>query len=335
MASYLTSSTLIESVKRRASIPQSQSTFTEDDLLAFANEELSIGLLPSILQFHEEFLVYETTVPLYSGVQNYSIPGRAIGGKVRNVFYMDTNGNPQTTARISPENVVYYNNTTLTSNPTYYLKNNELVFVNKIGGSISPSNPPTPAGGSLKISYYLRPNQLVSEKRCAVIKSIDATTNTVVIDGVVPSVFSPVNVGFKKLDIIESVGGHRTKAMDIVPTNIVFGTVGVQDGQITFSELPPNLVPGDHIALAGETMIPQIPDDLHSVLAQRVAARCLEALGDQNGLQAANLKLQEMEQKTGNLIDNRTEGQPQKVINFRGLLRNSRIRRRGRLNGPS
>lgn len=319
MASYLTSSTLIESIKRRASIPQSQSTFTEDDFLAFANEELSIGLLPSIMQFHEEFLVYTMDIPLLPNVQNYPIPPRAVGSKIRTAFYLDPQGNLRSVARVSPENAIFYQNSGIdTSYITFYLQNNEIVFVNKMGIA--------PTGSNLRVTYYLRPNQLVSESRCGVIAQINTETNTITLEDSVPSIFN--NSGFQPLDLIERIGGHRTKAMDLIP-------LSTSDNTITFSSLPTNLAVGDHVALAGETMIPQIPDDLHSVLAQRVAARCLEALGDQNGLQAANVKLAEMEQKTGNLIDNRTEGQPQKIVNFKGLLRNARIRRRGIVNGSS
>ena len=80
----------------------------------------------------------------------------------------------------------------------------------------------------------------------------------------------------------------------------------------------------DLVTLAGETIIPQIPDELHSMLAQRVACRCLEALGDQQGLQAANLKLAEMEAKSATLINDRIESSPQKIVN-----RNSPLMRKG------
>ena len=87
---------------------------------------------------------------------------------------------------------------------------------------------------------------------------------------------------------------------------------------------------GDHIAISTESAIPQIPDDLHPVLAHRVAARILEALGDTEGLQNANTKLAELEQQTTTLIDNRVEDSPKKVVNRHSNLRaglNSRYRR--------
>lgn len=50
---YYTSNTLIESVKRRMAFPIAQVTFSNEDILALANEELFLAQVPSIMQFHE------------------------------------------------------------------------------------------------------------------------------------------------------------------------------------------------------------------------------------------------------------------------------------------
>lgn len=304
MASYMTSSTLIESVKRRESIPTSQVTFETEDFLAFANEEISVGLLPSILQFHEEYLVYSSNIPLVANRSDYGIPERAVGNKVRAVFYQDSNGNLQEVSRIFPEDRAQYVSSEV---QCFFLQNNSIVLVPEVGASVS---------GSLLVMYYMRPNQLVEESRVASITAIDRTTGVITVDAV-PSVISATT----PVDLIEKKGGHKILQLDVSPV-----TTNSTTNEITFStsDIPDDLVAGDHIALAGECIIPQIPDDLHVVLAQRVAARCLEALGDQNGLNAANTKLQELEQRMGNVIDNRTEGNPQKAINKNSFLRRQR-----------
>jgi hypothetical protein len=124
--------------------------------------------------------------------------------------------------------------------------------------------------------------------------------------------------------MLESNGGLRLLIKDVLPTAINRGT-----NTLTFatSDIPSLLSAGDHIAFSGECIVPQIPEDLHSILAQRVAARCVEAMGDNAGLQAANAKISEMELKMGNLIDNRSESDPQKITNFNGLLRGGKRRR--------
>ena len=308
MSSYLTTDSLIESVKRRASIPESQVTFQDSDFLAFANEEIAIGLLPVIMQFHEEFFVYDKEIPLVANKSAYSIPSRAVGSKLRSIFYKDSSGNLQEMARIQPEDIMYFRSAGSGNQYNqYYIQNNTVVLAQDVGASPS---------GSLLMYYYMRPNQLVAESRVSVITAIDTVTGVITVD-TVPSVFSSSST----FDLIEANGAHRTKALDLSASN-----VNSSSGMITFDadDLPSDLEVGDHINLSGESVIPQMPDDLHSVLAQRVAARCLESLGDQAGLQSANAKLTEMELKMGNLIDNRTENNPPKVNNLRGILRQGR-----------
>ena len=106
---YLTSSSLIATVKREGMIPSSQNTFTDADFLQIANQELRIGLMPSILQYHEEYYVRDSApIPIVSGVSNYPIPYRAVGGKFREVFYVDSQGQLRSMTRISPDDRPYY-----------------------------------------------------------------------------------------------------------------------------------------------------------------------------------------------------------------------------------
>ena len=63
------------------------------------------------------------------------------------------------------------------------------------------------------------------------------------------------------------------------------------------------------------------------VLAQRVAQRVLEALGDTEGLNNATAKIAEMENKLTTMLDNRVEVAPRKVVNralMTGVNRNKR-----------
>lgn len=311
MASYLTSDTLIDSVVRRAHIPESQNTFTDDDFLAFANEEMQIGIVPSVLKMHEEFLVYNQTTALVADTANYEIPYRAIGNKVRTMFYQDANSNIMELARILPDDLPYYQSAININYPrVFYLQNSDVILVP--GVSTGPS-------GSIVFSYYMRPNQLVASSRVCTITTIDRATGDITCNSV-PTIMTAST----PLDFLQTRGGHKTLDIDIIPTSVNTTTNVIS---FNVADIPANLIVGDMIALAGETMIPQIPDELHSVLAQRVACRCLEAQKDTEGLSSANAKLQEMEINLGIVIDNRTEGQPQKVANLRSPLRMSKFRR--------
>lgn len=315
---YYNSETLIDAVKREGMIPSNQSTFTDADFLAFANQETRIGIVPTIMSLHEEFFVRDSDpVDLVANKNNYTIPYRAIGGKLRAVFYQDSNGNLRSMTRINPEDRPFYQQTNLQNRFVFfYVQGNDIVLLPDVGES---------ATGSLIFSYYLRPNDLVDDSRVATISLITedsgAGTTTFTVDQI-PTGFTTASVH----DILQTKPGHRTIDIDVTPS-----AIDTTNLTITFDsdDVSSDIIVGDYISFAGECIIPQIPSSLHDILAQRVAARCLQALGDQPGLQMAKERLAEMETKTGNLVDNRTEGEPVKINNLRGLLRNAKVRKRG------
>ena len=315
---YLTSDDLIASIKRRAAIPVSQVTFSNQDLLDFANEEMQMGILPSVLQLHEEFFLTMEDVPLQSNVNKYEIPYRAVGSKLRDIVFEDTNGNLYEMARISPDERVHYQFMDGSFNQAYrfYIENNAVVPVPGVGDNVS---------GSFVMAYYMRPNQLVLNSRAAIITGTSVSgLNTILQLSSAPSNIVDGSV----VDFLQTAPGHRTLKYDYTLTP---GTVNQVNKTFTIptADLPTSLSVGDYICLAQEAIIPQIPAELHPVLAQRAAARCLEALGDTSGLQNANLKLAEMEMKLTNIIDNRAESSPIKVVNFHSPLRYGKFRRIG------
>jgi len=312
MAQHFTSSTLIASVKRRASIPTNQSLFSDADLLAFADEEISLGLLPSILRLHEDYYLFVDPVSLQDGISKYEIPHRSVGNKLRDVQFRDSNGNISEMTRIGiqdqPEYIGPYTDNRIYA---FYIENNQVVLKPEVTGTIS---------GDLLMVYYLRPNQLVDESRASTITAIDTDTGIISVDNV-PDGFGIAN----KYDFIKADAPFSTIALELTATSVNSTT---NEYTFTTTDIPGRLSVGDYINLECETIVPQVPADLHVVLAHRVAARCLEALGDIQGLQAANQKLAEMEQNTTNLIDNRVESAPKKVVNRHSLARSGLYRKR-------
>lgn len=315
MASYYTTTTLIESIKRRAMLPSNSKTLLPADYLAFSNEEMMIGIVPTILELHEEYFVTTKRIPLVSNVRSYQIPNRSIGDRLRDVFYEDNSGNVTKMTRIAPEDRSYFQSGNSENNSLiYYIQGDEIVI---------PGINSTPTG-YIAITFFMRPNELVLETRVAMIQSITVDSNTGRTTFNVNKTPSGMTIT-TPLDIMQTKASHRTHNFDILPVD-VGGT------SITFntSEISSDIVVGDYIAFAGECIIPQIPDELHPVLAQRAALRCLDAIGDVAGVDSGNKKLIEMEQKTQTLVDNRVAGSPQKVTNLGGILRNGRIGRRRR-----
>lgn len=309
---YMTSSTLIESIKNRAMLPENQITFTPERFLRFATEELDMAIIPYVMQYHEDFFLVTEDVPLVGGVSKYQIPYRAIGNKLRDVSYFDGTNTIYEMTRITVDDLSYYqqgsgDSFSSSGYRVFYIQNDEVCLV---------TQNQTSSTGFLRMTYYVRPNQLVDSKRVAVITSINRTTGEIGVNAIPGNITLGIN-----LDIIKTKSSHKCLVRDIQATNIS----GVNNIiTLALSNIPASLVVGDRIALAEETDIPQIPTDLHSMLAQRVACRCLEALGAKEDLQAANAKLAEMEQKGASIIDNRVEGAPLKLVNRHGFLARKR-----------
>lgn len=315
MSRYLSTNRLIESVRNRAMLPSTQQTFQEADFLMFANEEMDNSVVPFIHSFRQDYLLGSTDVPFEQNVLRYKIPERAIASKLRDVSIKDSAGNVYEMTRIFIEDEPYfqynYAGAGMNGFRCFYTEADEIVF---------PEGTSLFGPISFKMSYYIRPNQLVSESRVARVVNVDKNTNTITIDNF-PTVFG----GATKFDITSCKSPYTLVAMDIEPTVLP----NSNSLTMTFETLPRYISKGDVVSLPEETIIPQIPVELHSLLAQRVAMRCLEALGDTQGLSNATAKLQEMEAKLGGVLSDRVEGAPQKVNNLHSNLRASRRWTRG------
>ena len=63
----MTVSELLVSIKSRMMLPEANSTFSDADLIAFMNEEMLIGLVPSVLQMKDNYLTAKAVTPLSTG----------------------------------------------------------------------------------------------------------------------------------------------------------------------------------------------------------------------------------------------------------------------------
>jgi hypothetical protein len=378
MSSILKTGDLIKSIKRRAFIPNSQESFTDEDLLRTATEEINIGLVPLIQRMHEEHLVYYTDLQLVDGKKRYAIPSRAHGNKLRDVALVDENGNIFEMHRYSINEVSdFTNTTTYINNRGFYLENNDVILSNFDANDRM----------KLRVYFYMRPNHLVLESAGGIVIGIAETFE---VDQINPKTgaFTNVTAGTKTTftsaahglvngQLVQISGANTTPSVDgfheifIIDSDnfsVEFNTssIGAITGnfgaalsvkRLTLSALPatflqnnffdfvqnvspnkiihydrrfnainqvskqisfiatdiPDVIVGSYITLAEETFVPNIPTELHPILAQRVAVSCLEAMGDEQNKQSAERKLAAMEKDAGTFLDNRVEGAMQKI----------------------
>ncbi len=461
---YYTSDQIVSAVQRKIMLPLAQQTFSSDDILAFANEEMKISQVPSVLQFHEEYYTTTEDVPLASFQSRYPVPTRAIGQRLRDLFWKDSSGNLYDMTRVSQDDRAYWQRNIGANEAIhkYYFEGNDVV--------LTPAVVTDPTG-FLTFVYYIRPNELVDNSRAATVQQFfnvfsvnnaDINTGDIVYimgqqsnsgfnnpvnvpggfyyQGMfipydqsylaqvslaptqIPVLFTatnttPVNdlqfligpdsnttalnltntmnAAFPSLDMVGTynatvVGNTITLTYTVLPlsstTNTLINfpsgaayiipvnavstsnttggfTINAQTG-IIFDMIPSNItdnilvdflqtnaghkirtyskpiysisgntaffntldIPydmqvGDYICQEHECIIPYLPDDLHIALIERTCSRILASMGDMQGLQVVDAKLADIEKRSGTLVDNRSEGNPQKITARGSLLR--------------
>lgn len=292
-----TAGDLINRAKRAASIPAAQSTFTDLTLLDIANEQLQAYIVPLITSQREDYFVTSLDVPLVNGTVAYRLPYRAVGQALRQVYRVNAQGRLSTFPRLSRED--------LDGAPAgFYLEGNVL--------TIAINDPPTVTqlGVSLRLSYHQRPNTLVSDGEGAVVDSINVGARSVTLASPPPGDFTSSAL----YDLVRGRPGYESLAVDQAAT--------VAGSTLTFANaLPADLVAGDVVCIAGESIYPQIPVEMHPLLAQRVAVKCLEEMGDTDNLQAATAALARMEQDAVKLITPRVAGNTERIVNRGSIFR--------------
>lgn len=312
MAVYYTSNTLIDAVRRRASLPKADSLYSDEDILAFATDEIYDDVIPLIRNSQEEYLIYTKKVLVQNGVQAYEIPERSVASELRDLYFEDSNGNIYEMTRILPDDKFdrRYLSRSVSQPYNFYMENNTIVLNEKIN---------SPATGYLVMKFILRPSALVVTDRVAKITDIDRTTGVITVSKI-PSVFDMS----LKYDFTKTRSPHNMLGMDVSP--IGFNLIS---NQITFnvSDIPDKLAVGDRICIENESDIPQIPTEMHRLVIAKTVERVLEGIRDTDGLANAIRKTQQVEKGMDDLMENRVTSAPLKIKNKTSFLRR-RFRRR-------
>lgn len=299
MAQY-TTTTLLADIRTGGMLPNvSSAVFTDANLLRLADREMQIGIVPLVMSTREEFFVAHTdyTIATGAGEQSALLPARAIGGKVRDVELMVNGTTYQQVPQIDMADREG-------SNAGFYVEGNILKLYNPVGSW--PTN-------TLRVFYFRRPSRLVATTAVGVVTTIVGRVVTV---SSAPGTFSS-SVTY---DLVRQVPGYDCLAIDQA------ATLSVND--LTFAVAlptdPASLAVGDYVTLAEESPVPQIPPEMHPVLAQRVIVKVLEAIGDSSGMQAAQSKLEEAEHAALTLLSPRVDGEPKRIRNMSSPFRRRR-----------
>lgn len=308
----VTTDQFVTNVKRRVTIPASQALLSDLDILAFADHQMKVRLLPMLTSLRQEFFVVKVDQPVTKNLATYKVPYRSVGRTLRDLKMVDQTGNiTLDLVQYAEEDISYINNAGGFVRRGFYFRGDNVVLV------------PIPDidGLTLEMWYELRPSRLVPVTYAAVVTGIAGTTVTC---SNISSQFGTVG-NILNVDVIDQNQGNSCLGFDLQAT---YATAT----EFTFAAgaLPPTLAVGNYIAVSDTTPVVQLPDEVTVLLETLTAMRVCHAIGDFEGKQMLEAEAAQEEKALLLLLQPRIEGETQKIINRDGLLRRSRFNfRRG------
>lgn len=291
---------LVENIKLRCMVPRSQLTFSDENIVQLANDELQTEVVPLVMSTREEYFVeeYDLASPA-DGV--IDIPAGAVGAKLRSVCYVQQ-GSPLVLINLPRidldvvSGVGFWNWNTLAG---FYVQGNSIILY---------PNTSVPVNTPMRLYFYRRTLVLADVENYGQVISVDSNTNTIQLDSV-PSSWQVGSV----LNAVSSVPNFKTVNPEIEITAISSPSIIVDNVA--------DISVGDYISAEGYSAIPQIPVEAHAYLSQLTAVKLLESLGDRPGMEVAQAKAEKLKQNLLTMISQRVDGSVKKVMNASGGLR--------------
>jgi hypothetical protein len=302
---------LLASIKRNQTIAASSFRFDDTDLLAMADEEIQDVIIPMILRLHSDRLLYTEVQQVVANKKSYTMPYRAIGGQLRELFFQDDLLNPTLTRDLRLYDYTYGVQITTPGNPLgFYFSSNTVNLV------------PTPNSnyGYLNFTYPIQHNSLVLSSAVAVVQSVDLEAGDVTLTSLPPATFS----ASVYCDFIQANPRCNPRILSFDKQ-----ILGVNEHVLSFnpSDIPDELVAGDRVTLAGQTDTLLLPDECYKYLSKAIELKIIEAQKDLQAYTAFKPQLNELRRIMENILTPRITGEPKIIINRNGFL-NRRMRRK-------
>lgn len=294
-----TATDLIAAVGRAYFMPTSQNTFSDADLLAFADEELSSYFIPRLMSaagaYNEYALQYTTDTN-----NKIRVPSRAVGSSLSYIRILQSGGDPDNDRHwwYLPGGIRTEDANRITDNYMFSFYNSYLRL-----------NPEPDAGRTIEVGYVARPGQLVVPSNTTyvtTVATVGSTTFTVASS-------STVNSTTQKFDIIKATPNFEYIAFDNTSTTTTT-TITPSGG------VPAQLEVGDYIVRQGYSPVPQLPVEWFPYLAARVAYRCASAFQDDSGMSKLAARIDGYEAAIIQTVESRMRGSKRFVSGSRRHL---------------
>jgi hypothetical protein len=313
MSKVLNGDKLVASVRKRTMTPDDTSIFTDQDILDIMDEEIDVEVLEKLIVLHGDNLTVQVDIPRNAN-GSYDMPYRAIGNKLRDVTLI-SGGTVYELSQVSIGSLPDYSHSidTATYLDNFYVQNNKIRLV-----------APNRSYDSIRMHYYLRPNVITKLEEAGIISAVVADTPSV---GLTTITLSKVGKNFSSSSDYDIVGKRTPNSIygyDLTPVSVTTGSSGsIVFNTADLEDFIVDIKVGDYVTLAEETPVPNMPTEMHPLIAQAAAIHILESLTDTEALKNAQARMAKMTKAVQTLIDSRVELSPKKIKPRHGTLNSS------------
>lgn len=302
MARDYTTTGLIESIQNRGQFALNDSTFTAARVLALADEEMRTTIVPLVRENRNDHFVTSEDVTTTAATA-YDIPEEALNRGLFNVAMLDSQGNPYGLTVIDFDRLIdlpqVWSALRREWRRGYYVRGDQVHLY-----------PSSIAGETLRLYYERLPNRLIATSGAAQVVSVNTVNGEITcVTGTVPDAWA---VG-TELCIVKGKPGFTLRVESSIAVTATTSVVDLPVADVA------NVVAGDWIAPVGDSPILQLPTETHPLLAQRMACKLLEAMGDEYLLVAKEDWKEELAAYKRS-YPTRTEKGPRRVFGLGGRL---------------
>lgn len=292
MAIDYTTTALLSLVRLRGMLSDTDTTWTDANILAIMNDELAGTVVPTVMGWGAEYFVQSSDTTTVSGTNAYAIPTRSVLSDVRDVQVLDTgNVNYRSLPRIEPQYAATFQQSG-TNAQAYYVQNNSVVIL------------PNPSGGqSLRIKYWRRPNQLVLIGSGA---EIVLTVST-------PSITMASTADLDDAPLVGDVIKNTPPFDSTVDDQTYTVSSGTALAGLSTPIAAGQIVAGYYFCVAGQSPVPQLPVEIVPFLVARTIAAIKQTQADPRAA-FYTAEADRIKQQAYAMMP-RTDGLPRRIVN--------------------
>lgn len=293
---------LCAAVVASSRLPLAQSTFSNQNLTGFMNEEQQIKITAILKKIREDYWLANFDQQILPAVYAYAMPPRAAAGALRNVVFLDASGFEIDCPHLDPDQIKtpsYFAFRPSWQGQGFFLQNDQVVLWPQTFSNVQYK---------LRQKYERRPNQLTLVANCGLISAVNVGAQTITISGAsLPPSFV---VGYT-VDVISTTGQFSSQSDGLLISNVA-GQVLTINASTPFTS---TVTVGSYVCPAGLTCVPQCPVEGYPLYVARGVNRVAAAMSNSNLFGVASKMAEDAIAELTQMLTPRVSGSPKKFVN--------------------